>query len=324
MMIKLVSVCLVASVAMLAACSGSGNNTNQNSSDNGEITYTGNETVEIDYDSYGLDQDFLNRYRSRNIADFGDLIQSFPSPVEVSAIIQDMKVPYSESLLLDATRSDNFETSFKKSLGLGVYCADLGYLNVYNKTGDVLNYLVAIRKLTDALKLSQFFDFQSLKRIATNNNNLDSLLILSTMSYYNMDTYLRENNRADVSAMMVTGVWTESLYLASQVYKKKENKRMRDHIASQKNILDDLMAVLVHYMGNNPDYVKLVSAFKELSKSYDPVSIETIDGEDKVEVINGQSVTTQGSHTVITVSDEQMIQICKAVETLRTKITEAL
>lgn len=314
-------------VAIIASCGGSGNTNNANSNDaaDQEIEYNGAQTEKaIDFAAYGLDQEFLERYRKKDIADFGDLIQSFPSPVEVSSIIQDMKVPYSESLLFDANKCDNFETSFKKSLGLGVFCADLGYLNVYNKTGDVINYLVAIRKLTESLRLAQFFDFPTLKRIATNNNNLDSLLILSTMSYYNMDSYLRESNRADVSAMMVTGVWTESLYLASQVYKKKENKRMRDHIASQKNILDDLMTVLVHYMGNNVDNVKLVSAFKELSKAYEPVSIEVIDGEDKVEMLDGQTVTTQGSYTVITVSDEQMTQIVKAVETLRKKITEAL
>jgi len=314
-------------VAIITSCGGSGNTNNANSNDaaDQEIEYNGAQTEKaIDFAAYGLDQEFLERYRKKDIADFGDLIQSFPSPVEVSSIIQDMKVPYSESLLFDANKCDNFETSFKKSLGLGVFCADLGYLNVYNKTGDVINYLVAIRKLTESLRLAQFFDFPTLKRIATNNNNLDSLLILSTMSYYNMDSYLRESNRADVSAMMVTGVWTESLYLASQVYKKKENKRMRDHIASQKNILDDLMTVLVHYMGNNVDNVKLVSAFKELSKAYEPVSIEVIDGEDKVEMLDGQTVTTQGSYTVITVSDEQMTQIVKAVETLRKKITEAL
>lgn len=311
-------------VAIIASCGGSTNNANNNAAEQ-EIEYNGAQAEKpIDLASYGLDQDFLNHYRNQDIADFGDLIQSFPSPVEVSSIIQDMKVPYSESLLFDANMCDNFESSFKKSLGLGVFCADLGYLNVYNKTGDVLNYLVAIRKLTESLRLAQFFDFPTLKRIATNNNNLDSLLILSTMSYYNMDSYLRESNRADVSAMMVTGVWTESLYLASQVYKKKENKRMRDHIASQKNILDDLMAVLVHYMGNNVDHVKLVSAFKELAKAYEPVSIETKEGEDKVEMVDGQTVTTQGSYTVITVSDEQMTQIVKAVETLRKKITEAL
>jgi hypothetical protein len=70
--------------------------------------------------------------------------------------------------------------------------------------------------------------------------------------------------------------------------------------------------------------VKLVSAFKELAKAYEPVVIEVIEGEDKTEEIDGHSVTTQGSNTIINVSNEQMIQICKAVETLRKKIAEAL
>ena len=320
----IMTACLTASIAIMASCGGSsnGSSSNNNSTDTDvEIEYNGAQgDTQVDYAAYGLDNDFLEHYRGKSITDFGDLIQSFPSPIEVSAI----KVPYSASLLLDAKMCDNFETTFKKSLGLGVFCADLGYLNVYNKTVEVLDYLVSIKKLTEQLKLAQFFEFQTLKRIATNNSNLDSLLILSTMNYYNMDKYLRENNRSDVSAMMVTGVWTESLYLATQVYKKKENKRMRDHIASQKNIIDDLITVLVHYMDNNIDRIKLVSAFKELAKAYEAVQIETVDGEDKVEEIDGQSVTIQGSYTVITVSDEQMIQICKAVETLRKKITEAL
>ncbi len=317
---------MAAVATLFASCNGSGNSNNGGNSDNAEqtIEYQKQENVKIDFDSYGLDKDFLEKYQNRDIADFGDIIQSFPSPVEVSAIIQDMKVPYNQRILFSSEQADRFETEYKKSLGLGVYCADLGYLNVYNKTTDVIGYLTSIRKLTDQLKLAQFFDFQVLKRVATNNNNLDSLLILSTMSYYQMDQHLRISDRSNVSALLVTGVWTESLYLACEVYLKKENKRMRDHIASQKTILDDLMAVLVHYMGNDVDYVKLVSAFKELEKAYQPVTIETIDGEDTEEVINGQLVRTQGSHTIITVADDQMIQICKAVENLRKKITEAL
>ena len=123
---------------------------------------------------------------------------------------------------------------------------------------------------------------------------------------------------------MVTGVWTESLYLASKVYVEKENKRMKEHIASQKYILDDLISILVHFMGNDMNYVKLVAAFKDLAKAFEPVAIETIDGEDKTEVIDGQSVTTQGSRTEINVSNENMLNICKAVENLRKKIAEAL
>lgn len=311
---------ILLSALLLTNCGGSGN------SGQGNIEPVGGQeiTVNVDFEAYGLTKDFIAKYDTMKVDNFGDLIGSFPSPVEVSAIIKDSKVKYDHNYLFNTQVADNFETIYKKSLGLGVYCADLGYLNVYDQTGDVLEYLVTIRKLTEALKLGQFFDFSTLKRVATNNNNLDSLLILSTMSYFQMDEYLRANDRTNVSALMVTGVWTESLYLASKVYLEKENKRMKDHIASQKYILDDLMAILIHYMGNDVNYVKLVSAFKELAKAYEPVVIETIDGDDVVEEVNGQQVTTQGAHTVITVADEQMIQICKAVETLRKKIAEAL
>ena len=252
------------------------------------------------------------------------MIQSFPSPVEVSAIIQDMKVQYTPKYLFSTDYADNFETSFKKALGLGVYCADLGYLNVYNKTGDVIQYLVAIRKLSEQLQIGQFFDFAALKQIATSSNNLDSLLITSVQSYFQMDSYLRQNGRSNISALMVTGVWTESLYLASEVYAAKPNKRMKEHIASQKNILDDLMAILVKFMNNDPSYIKMVAGLKQLTVAFEPVKIQDFDGEDKTEVIDGQRVTTQGAYTTITVSDEQIDDIVKAVEKFRNDIVTNL
>lgn len=297
----------------LAACSG-GNGSNNDGGDSEKKTEASSDNNKkeetVDLEAYGLDKDFLDKYTNTEVTDFGDLVQSFPAPVEISAIIQDMKVPYSPKLLFDADQVDQFETMYKKSLGLGIYSADLGYLNVYSKTADVISYLVAIRKLTDELKLSQFFDFAVLKRAAT-SNNVDSLLTLSTMSYWQMDEYLRANNRSNISALLVTGVWTESLYLASQVYLTKGNKRMKDYIGCQKLVLENLMTVLVHYMGDNRDYIKLVAALKELMKAYQPVIVENIDNNGK-------------ASQVITVSDEDMIQICKAVENLRNKITEAL
>ncbi len=303
----------MAMATLIASCnggSGNGSGTEQTTEVQEEIKTDVTAPEKIDMEAYGLTKDFLDKYTNTDITDMGELVQSFPAPVEISAIIQDMKVPFNGGLLFDADQVNMFETSYKKTLGLGIYCADLGYLNVYGKTGDVIKYLVAIRKLTEELKLAQFFDFAVLKRAAT-ANNIDSLLTLSTMSYWQMDEYLRANNRSHTSALLVTGVWTESLYLASQVYISKGNKRMRDYIACQKLVLENLMTVLVHYMGDNRDYVKLVASLKELMKAYNPVTIETVENGDKVSQI-------------ITVSDEDMIQVCKAVVDLRNKITEAM
>ena len=316
----------LSAATFMVSCGGStSGGEQQNGSDDEQIQYNPEtQTQQIDYAQYGLDDEFIKKYKDVNIGDVGEMIQSFPSPVEVSAIIQDMKVPYTPKYLYNADYADNFETSFKKALGLGVYCADLGYLNVYNKTGDVIQYLVAIRKLSEQLQIGQFFDFAALKRIATSSNNLDSLLITSVQSYFAMDSYLRQNGRSNISALMVTGVWEESLYLACEVYSNKPNKRMREHIASQKRILDDLMAILVKFMNNDANYIKMVAGLKDLTKAFEGVIIEDFKGEDKTEVVDGKQVTTQGDYTQITVTDEQMDQIVKAVGKFRNGIAETL
>ncbi len=315
----------LSAATFMISCGGStSGGEQQNGNDDGQLQYNPEAQTQIDYAQYGLDDEFIKKYKEMNIGDVGEIIQSFPSPVEVSAIIQDMKVPYTPKYLYNPDYADNFETSFKKALGLGVYCADLGYLNVYNKTGDVIQYLVAIRKLSEQLQIGQFFDFAALKRIATSSDNLDSLLITSVQSYFAMDAYLRQNDRSNISALLVTGVWVESLYLACEVYATKENKRMKEHIASQKTLLTDLMAVLVRFMENDVNYVKMVAGLKELTKAFEPVKIEVIDGEDKTEIIDGQLVTTQGAQTKITVTDEQMTNIVKAVESFRTSIAQSL
>ena len=315
----------LSAATFMISCGGStSGGEQQNGNDDGQLQYNPEAQTQIDYAQYGLDDEFIKKYKEMNIGDVGEIIQSFPSPVEVSAIIQDMKVPYTPKYLYNPDYADNCETSFKKALGLGVYCADLGYLNVYNKTGDVIQYLVAIRKLSEQLQIGQFFDFAALKRIATSSDNLDSLLITSVQSYFAMDAYLRQNDRSNISALLVTGVWVESLYLACEVYATKENKRMKEHIASQKTLLTDLMAVLVRFMENDVNYVKMVAGLKELTKAFEPVKIEVIDGEDKTEIIDGQLVTTQGAQTKITVTDEQMTNIVKAVESFRTSIAQSL
>ncbi|MBO7141694.1 MAG: hypothetical protein J6V76_01090 [Bacteroidales bacterium] len=324
---KILTLALAFSAATaIMSCGGTsgGEQQQQQNGNDGKLEYNPEAEAKIDYAKYGLDSAFIKKYQDVAIGDVGEMIQSFPSPVEVSAIIQDMKVQYTPKYLFSTDYADNFETSFKKALGLGVYCADLGYLNVYNKTGDVIQYLVAIRKLSEQLQIGQFFDFAALKQIATSSNNLDSLLITSVQSYFQMDSYLRQNGRSNISALMVTGVWTESLYLASEVYAAKPNKRMKEHIASQKNILDDLMAILVKFMNNDPSYIKMVAGLKQLTVAFEPVKIQDFDGEDKTEVIDGQRVTTQGAYTTITVSDEQIDDIVKAVEKFRNDIVTNL
>ena len=146
-----------------------------------------------------------------------DIARNISSPVEIANLLQMLEVPYSHRYLASSIDANKESTNFNKALKLGILGADLGYLNMYEKTGSSLDLLSSIRKLAEDIKVGQFFDFETIKRLSQNKSNLDSLLFLSIDSYEQIDSYLRANDRGQLSALMIIGVWIEGQYLATQV-----------------------------------------------------------------------------------------------------------
>jgi hypothetical protein len=177
----------------------------------------------------------------------------------------------------------------------------------------------AINDLSNKLKVGQFFDFELLKRLATNSNNLDSLIYTSISSFNNMDDYLRENNRTNISALIVTGVWIESTYLATQVYTDKSNAKIAERIGEQKLILNNLMIILANYK-SDPQFAQLYDEFTNLKAIYDDISIVTTDAEPESKIVNGMLVIVQNDDSKVNITDEQIAKIAAEVEKIRNSI----
>ena len=62
------------------------------------------------------------------------MVQNIASPVEISALFKSLKAPFSKDYLAPTKNVDAFNTSFRKAIGLGIYGADLGYINMYGRT----------------------------------------------------------------------------------------------------------------------------------------------------------------------------------------------
>ncbi|MFN8256387.1 MAG: hypothetical protein U0W24_11890 [Bacteroidales bacterium] len=253
--------------------------------------------------------------------EINDIIQSLPSPVEMAALINDIGVPYSKSYLASPDDADDYDTNFKKALGLGILSADLGYLNVYAQTNEIVNYLAVIRKISDDLNVGQFFDFQTLKRLATNNENMDSLMFLSVNSFHQMDEHLRKNNRSNLSALVVTGAWIEGLYLITQIVKNgTPNKDLNDRIGGQKIIVEKLNSILQAYKAQDKNFETLADDFSELKTAYDAIQITIETGEVTTQKIDGVIVVIPKEKSIITMSQEQMNTIISLAEKIRNKL----
>ena len=247
-----------------------------------------------------------------------NLVQNISSPVEMAALIKSLGAPYSQKLLAP-TNIDNFSTSNSKAFNLGVYAADLGYLNMYGKTSAVLSYITAIKKLADGINVGQFFDFASLKRLASNNENIDSLKYISQHSFNVMDEYLRKNNRSSLSALMVSGVYIEGLYLITQIAKEKPSKKLSESIGEQKTIFDQLLLIIKNYQGD-PYFKDVIANMEMIKKEFDSVKITITPGEPKSIEKDGMLTIIQTSTSVVDISDETLKHIITQTETVRGKL----
>jgi hypothetical protein len=248
-----------------------------------------------------------------------DIVQNISSPVEMAAMIKDLGVPFSNKYISPTDRVGNLTTSFQQSLNLGIYAADLGYLNMNNKTSAVVDYLTAIKTLSDAIKVGQFFDFTTLKRLATNSKNLDSLMYISVHSFNQMDKYLHSNNRTNLSALMVTGVWIEGLYLGTQVYKATPNQALAERIGEQKLTLDQLMLILDKYQRDN-QYTVLLEELQKLKSLFSSVVIYTKKGEPQMVEVDGMLTIVGGDESIVEITPDLLNNIINTTEQVRNKL----
>ncbi|MCF8335194.1 MAG: hypothetical protein K9H65_01200 [Bacteroidales bacterium] len=247
-----------------------------------------------------------------------NVTQNISSNIETAALIKNLNVPFSKEHLAP-TEVDNYNTQFDQALLLGVYGADLGYLNMYSKTTVALDYLSSIRKLANSLNVGQFFDFNTLQRLAKNDENLDSLMYISQRNFNQMDQYLRENNRSNLSTLMVAGGWIEGLYLSGKVFKNRPDPKLREAIGEQKIILGDLMILLKNFE-KDPDFAGLIKDFERLDELFKKVEISIERGEPERQVVDGRLVIKQREKSIVTVPDELLDKIINESIEIRNKL----
>ncbi|MFP3860827.1 MAG: hypothetical protein ACLFUW_08395 [Bacteroidales bacterium] len=270
---------------------------------------------------YGDDFDVPDSVMNKGLHEISDeamknITDNISSPIETAALIKKLNVPFSRDYLATTDHVDKYDTNLKQALALGFFGADLGYLNMYSKTSIAVDYLSSIRKLANKIRVGQFFNFQTLKRLATNNENIDSLIYISQRNFNQMDQYLRENNRTHLSTLMVAGVWLEGLYLSCRVYEKSPDPELREAIGEQKIMISDLMILLENFE-RNPDFANLTEGYYELYELFKQVKISVEQGESTSEVVDGKLVIVQNTTSNVEVSDELLEKIIDKTIDLR-------
>ena len=251
-----------------------------------------------------------------------DMIQNISSPVEMANQILKSGAAFDKSVLNDAEKMKDYNTSFKRSLNLGAYSADLGYINTFNKNSVVVSYLLAVKELADGLNVGQFLDFSTLSRLAKNSTNLDSLKQLSVSSFNEMDKYLREQKRSNVSTAIVAGAWVEGIFITCKVIEQTQDPELINRLGEQKDMGGILLIILNNYSRGDANFQELVSKVDDVKKIYDDVQITYELGEPVTKEVDGMLVIEQNELTHVKITPEQVSAIIAKVNDLRQFIVE--
>ncbi len=231
---KTVSIIFVTGFVLLFSCKNGGQSPNKDS---------------VKADSIGLKE------ISQNVK---DVVYPLPTPFEMVNMLNEIGAKYNSSVLNPSERSEKYFNEKSKAVNVGIYGADLAYAVTFNQKQDVKVYSKTIKVLIDQLGIN--INYSRLLSDDANEklNNKDTLVNIITNMFSDTYRFIYNKNNQDLAVVMVSGAWTEVMYIATNISEDTyNNSEIVKMIAGQKET-----------------YTKLMSILKERDKSSDIKDIE--------------------------------------------------
>ncbi|MCK4662381.1 MAG: hypothetical protein KAT68_05920 [Bacteroidales bacterium] len=247
------------------------------------------------------------------------IFYSMSSPIEMAGIFHNAGAIYEPEILNPTINAENYSTSYKAALNLGIYGVDLSYTRMFDQLQESINYLAAIKQLADVLGVPEEYVSFTAENIEKSIKDKDSLMLIATNAYSSTDIYLKSGERENSAALIILGGWIEALYVALNIFDEKTPDRIiMERIAEQKYSLNSLIALLSNF-SNDLQISEYILMLKKLKKVYDTFEIYFEQGDVDIDTVN-QVISLNRNR--IDVSVEQILEIKSIIKSIRAKIIE--
>jgi hypothetical protein len=252
---KILTVCISISSLLIVSCGGN------KEVETAKVDTMSTETAAPQESTVDEMVDFKFKYLTANI----------PSPMELVDALPKAGISFSKDVLNPVESESKYNTSLQKAINFGIYSVDMAYLTTNEEYSMVKSYLNTSRNLAAALDLTETFDKVVGNRLSQNSENKDSLRKVIDEAYYEVDNYMRNNERALAATQMLTGSWIESqfitLSLIKNVDKNEQNAMLFDKVFEQKRHLASLVSLLKEYE-KEKTFKPLIDQIYELNNQY--------------------------------------------------------
>lgn len=278
---------------LMASCGGSGTSSTGNGADTLAVDATPKET---------------------EVLNVGGKLFSIPSPVQTALAIRKAGLKYQKDMTAPLEKGDATVGKVGQSALLGIYGADMAYVTVHKDGQRAMATMQAIEKLGSKLELTNSFDKALLDRFKSNLGSEDSLLQFSGVAFRAADQYLKDNQRDDVSALVLAGGWVESLYLTVSDPAAAKDQALVNRIGEQKNSLNALVELL-EASDKEKAAAALITSMKELQKLFTCVNSTYTFQEPVTDA--AKKTTFINSTSTVTIPADQLSAIVAKVTAIR-------
>ncbi len=269
--------------------------------------------TEVSVDMTEVNQDIFE-----DIGDAKKIFYSLPSPLETALLIKSAGATYDASLLNPVENASNYNTKRSQALNLGIYTCDLSFASLYDQTQASINYMNAAKRMADGLGILDAIDNSTIERLEENVNNRDVIMDIISETFMNSSSFLAENDRPAIAAMVLVGGWMEGLYIATELVNRSqfEGNKLVDRIVDQKLSLD-IVVKLLDENKSDADAAAILQEINELKAIFDKITITT--SEIKPEYDEETNVTTLKSVTQSSLTPEIFKELSEKVKAIRTE-----
>ena len=280
-------------------------NTEKNSTDNKKTDPPIKDTV--DY-SNTIDRSNLET-ESQHIE---DIYLNVPSPMRTAIILNNAGAIYDHTLPLAPNIGHKYQTSDEQAVILGVYGTDLNYSVVSDEIMETELYLKSINLIGEKLGLDNILNEEVKTRVDNNIHRIDSMQVIISSLFWEVESALKENDRKDISALVVAGGWIEGLYISSQLsLQMPDNTNITNLISKQKYSIESLLTLLNANDFSGQITEKIVIPLNELKLIFDDIKESINTTHDK---------TDNNAHQIS--NNIELIYDQKTIDEIRSSITQ--
>lgn len=246
--------------------------------------------------------------------DDNEVTYSLPSALQIAYVFKKSGAGFVPTLLNNKANTSKYNTSnYKRAVNFGIYSSDLAYCLFSKKYQESKEYLKACKEMGTYLGLNQAFESDKIaQRFDKNITNEDSAIKIVSNVQLKTDLMFEQNKQKHITVIAFAGAWTESMYIAIEVYSKDKNKKVLESLLEQLLLSETIIKALKSYQSSEPEIPALIASIEKINSQFNAVAAVKASTEKEEEI----------DFSSMLVTDNELKAITESVKALRTSMID--